>query len=100
MMREENAKQAGMQPACFLGSDITLLARLERVEVVDAARARVNARQRAQQHTINPQVIVVNARHVLSLQAVDPQGQAAVIRACPARRSPIQLNGVGRIRQG
>ena len=75
-----------------LRTDEGLSARFERVEIIGAARTGVYPGHRAQPHSINSPRIVVYRCQVGLLNIVYPQSQAAIVRTCPTRCPPIQLD--------
>lgn len=80
-----------------LRPDKCLLARLEGVEIVRAACARVDPGYRSQPDTIDPPSVIVHTRKAGLLRSINPQRQAAVIRSRAGRRLPVQFDEVRHI---
>lgn len=80
-----------------LWPDKRLSARLEGVEVVCAARARVDPGDRSHPDTIDPPGVVVDTRKAGLLRSINPQRQPAVIRSRTGGCLPVQFDEVRRI---
>src|SRR5215216_5584569 len=81
-----------------LGANIALPSRDKGVEVIGAARARVEPGYGSQPHPIDPPCVAIHAGQRCFLSAINPKCQAAVIGTRSSRRLPIKFNrmlGVG-----
>src|SRR5215207_5108422 len=77
-----------------LRSNVRLPARLEGVEVVRPARAGFDPRYRPQPGAVDPPGVVIDPGQIGLLRTVDPEREAAIVRARHSRSAPVQLDRV------
>jgi hypothetical protein len=73
---------------------------LERIEIIRAACAGVDARDCPQPHPVDPPGIIIRAGDISSLDPVDPQSHPTIVTAFVCGGMPNQLNAVWSIPNG